>query len=136
MKLITKLNQEKARMDKLSYINIVLISKKNTAEYIIDYRPISLLISTVKIILKILANRLAPKLPELVGKYQTGFIKRSILDGIVITHEVVHQMKEKRRGFSLKLDFEKAYNKVNWDCLIEILRARKFGLRWTSWIEN
>lgn len=72
-----------------------------------------------------------------MGEYQTGFIKgRSILDGIIITHEVVHQMKEKRRGFLLKFELEKAYDRVNWDCLMEILRARKFGPRWLSWVEN
>lgn len=51
----------------------------------------------------------------MVGDYLTGFIKgRSILDGIVITHEVVHQVrKDKKSGFLLKLDFEKAYNRVN-----------------------
>lgn len=83
MKLITKLNQGKERMDRLNYVNIVLIPKKNIAEYITDYRLILLLNNTVKIITKILANRLAPKLLELVGEYQTRFIKgRNILDRI------------------------------------------------------
>lgn len=85
-----------------------------------------------------MANRLAPKLTELVGEYQTRFVmERNILDETVITHEEVHQMKkEKRRGFLLKLDFEKPYDRVNWDCLMEVLRARKFELTWISWIEN
>lgn len=44
-----------------------------------------------------------------------GFVKgKSILDGIVLTREVVHQVKkDKKRGFLLKLDFEKAYDRVN-----------------------
>lgn len=60
-------------------------------------------------------KRLAPKLPELVEEYQTWFIKeRSILDGIVITHETIHHMKkEKNKGLLLKLDFEKTYDIVN-----------------------
>lgn len=74
----------------------------------------------------------------MVGDYLTGFIKgRSILDGIVITHEVVHQVrKDKKSGFLLKLDFEKAYNRVNWDCLLEVLKARKFGPSWRAWMET
>lgn len=43
-------------------------------------------------------NRLAPTLSELVGEYQTGFIKRrTILNGIVITHEAIHHMKKEKR---------------------------------------
>lgn len=44
-----------------------------------------------------------------------GFIKgRNIMDGVVITQEVVHQMKKQNKeGFILKLDFEKAYDIVN-----------------------
>lgn len=63
MKLIIELNQGKARMDRLKFANVVFIPKKNTAEYIIDYRLISLLNDTVNIISRILANRLVPKLP-------------------------------------------------------------------------
>lgn len=52
MKLITELNQGRARMDRLNYANVILIPKKNTTKYITDYRPVSLLNGTVKIISK------------------------------------------------------------------------------------
>jgi len=40
---------------------------------------------------------------------------RNILEGVVILHEVVHELKSSRKkGIILKIDFEKAYDKVRW----------------------
>lgn len=36
----------------------------------------------------------------------------------------------------LKLDFEKAYDTVSWDCLLEVLRLRGFGEKWIAWIKR
>lgn len=72
-----------------------------------------------------------------MGEYQTEFIKgRSILNGIVITHKDIQVKKERKKGFLLNLDFEKIYDRVNWECLLEVLKVRKFGPKWTGWIEK
>lgn len=90
MKLIQEINQGTTRLDRLNYACIVLIPKEG-AERISQYRSISLLNCLVKIILKVLACRLAPWLKELVGDYQTGLIKeKNIIDGVIIRHEVIH----------------------------------------------
>lgn len=48
---------------------------------------------------------------------------RSILDGIAVLHEVVHEIKvSKEKVFILKIYFEKAYDRVLWDFLEEVLR--------------
>jgi hypothetical protein len=49
-----------------------------------------------------------------VGKNQTGFIKgRNILEGVVVLHEVIHELhSSKQKGLILKIDFEKAYDRV------------------------
>jgi hypothetical protein len=40
---------------------------------------------------------------------------RNILEGVVILHETIHELhKKKKNDVILKLDFEKAYDKVNW----------------------
>lgn len=63
------------------------------------------------------------KLPELVGKGEEN-------TGIVITHEIINQVKkEKKRGFRLKLDFNRAYDRLNWDCFMEVIKTRNFGPR-------
>jgi hypothetical protein len=39
----------------------------------------------------------------------------------------IHELKRKRKnGLVLKLDFEKAYGKVNWALLQQVLRLKGF----------
>lgn len=80
-----------------------------------DFKPIALLNSSLKIIAKIMANRLAPLMGDLIGDYQTSFIKgRSILDRIMIIKEVIYQCRRRGQdGYLLKLDFRKAYDMVD-----------------------
>lgn len=74
----------------------------------------------------------------MVDEYQTGFILgRNIVYGIAVTGEVIHQIKKKRdQGYVLNLDFEKAYDSVNWECLMDVLEMRGFGPRWKGWIRS
>lgn len=60
--------------------------------------------------MKVLANRLKPLLSGLISPKQTGFVEgRQILDGIILTHEMIHSKKQtKTLGMLLKIDLEKA----------------------------
>jgi len=50
------------------------------------------------------------------------------MEGVVILHETRHEIKKKKKnGVILKLDFEKAYDKVNWDFLQQTLRMKGFA---------
>ena len=52
-------------------------------------------------------------------------------------HELLNYTHVKKRvGVILKLDFEKAYDKVNWDFLLECHRMRGFDPKWCSWVEQ
>ncbi|XP_028117415.1 uncharacterized protein LOC114315043 [Camellia sinensis] len=116
-----------------------LIPKKDCPEGISNYRPISLVGSIYKILSKVLASRLKKVLQRIIGDSQTAFIgRRNILDGVLISNEIVDwwKKKKKQKGMILKLDFEKAFNSVNWECLFEMLSSFGFQNKWTRWIKE
>ena len=81
------------------------------------WRPITLLNTIYKIYAKLLALRLQPFLPEIVHDSQTGFMQeRSIFDNVFLFWELTGMaMKNKEDLAVLLLDFEKAYDRVDWD---------------------
>lgn len=60
----------------LNSVNIAHIPKKDGAEDISDYRPISIIHDISKIIAKMLASRLAPHMNNLVSSALSAFIKK------------------------------------------------------------
>ena len=69
---------------------------------------------------------------KVISEAQTTFIPgRFILDGVLIVHEVLHELRvKKKEGIVLKLDFEKAYDKVNWSFLRDVLLRKNFSEKW------
>ena len=74
-------------------------------------------------------TRASPICDKIISHNQTTFIKgRFILESVVMAHEVTHEIHRTMASvLDLKLDNEKAYDKVNWDFLVEMLRSRGFG---------
>lgn len=126
IRLMEDISKGTSRLDRINYSVITLIPKKCSPWQIGDYRPIALLNSTIKKVSKILANKLVLKLKILVMDYQTDFIAgRNILEGVATTYEVIYYYKKsKTNGFMLKLDFGKAYNMIDWECLLKTLKLK------------
>ena len=62
---------------------------------------------------------------------------RNILEGVVILHETVHELHRKyQSGVIFKIDFEKAYDKVRWNFLFQMLRLKGFSHKWIEWIKS
>jgi hypothetical protein len=85
-----------------------------------------------KIFTKVLTNRLSSIACKVIKPSQTAFLPgRYILEGVVILHETIHGLhRKKQKGLILKLDFEKAYDKVNWSFLQQVLRMKGFSGKW------
>nr|GEZ85850.1 RNA-directed DNA polymerase, eukaryota [Tanacetum cinerariifolium] len=117
---------------------IALIPKVMDAKYVNDYRPISLIGSVYKVVTKIMANRLAMVIADIVFDSQSAFVaERQILDGPFILNEVLHWCKRKnKKAMFFKVDFAKAYDSVRWDYLIDVLEAFGFGPTWCKWIRG
>jgi len=82
--------------------------------------------------------RLTVVIDKVISPFQTAFIPgRNILEGVVILQEVLHELRSKKpSGVLIKLDFEKAYDKVNWNFLEEVLHRKGFAETWIQWISK
>jgi hypothetical protein len=94
-----------------------------------NFRPISLINCSFKIFSKVLTNRLSKVAQRLISVNQSAFIKgRYILESVVVAHEIVHSLhKSGAPGLILKLDYEKAYDRVSWNFLFDMLTSRGFS---------
>ena len=103
--------------------NIILIPKKDGADKVGDFRPISLIHYFVKIITKALALRLQRFMPSIVSPCQSAFIKtRSIHDNFMAVRSTArHFHRNKTPAHFLKLDITKAFDLVRWEYLLNLL---------------
>lgn len=115
---------------------LALIPKTNQADQADGFRPISLCNVIYKIVASIVAQRLKLILPSIISPEKTGFVEgRQILDGLVVAQEVIHTLKTKKeKGMLIKLDLSKAYDRLSWKYLTEILKAFGFCDRWVNWV--
>jgi len=126
---------------KLNVTHIVLIPKVATPEHITQYRPISLCNFSYKVISKVMANRLKLWLPEIIAIEQSAFVSgRQIQDNILIVQEVLHQLRIRKRKKKaqavLKLDMQKAYDRVEWDFLCECMKKMGFCKEWVQCVKQ
>nr|GEW91660.1 hypothetical protein [Tanacetum cinerariifolium] len=115
---------------------IALISKVPKANFVNDFRPISLIRCQYKIIGKLLANRLGSVIGSCISLEQSAFIKgRNILDEPLILNEVMAWYRKcKKELMVFKFDFKKAFDSLRWDYLDMIMGKRGFGHKWCFWI--
>jgi hypothetical protein len=78
--------------------------------------PICLLKVSFKIFTKVAMNRISQIAQKVISPSQTVFLPgRNIMEGVIVLHETIHEMhRKKQNGLIFKIDFEKAYDKINW----------------------
>lgn len=114
----------------INTIYICLIPKKDNASTISQYRPISLCNTIYKIITKIIMNRLKPILEQIIHPSQSSFQKnKRAADNAIIVQEIIRNFaKTKGNNFKmlLKLDLEKAFDKLEWSFIHHTLISLNF----------
>jgi hypothetical protein len=85
----------------------------------------------LKLVTKVIANRLKPILPEIIDEEQSAFVQgRLITDNALIAMECFHWMKKKTKGkkglMALKLDMAKAFDRIEWPFVQAMLSTMGF----------
>ena len=116
--------------------HITLIPKTNNLATVNDFRPISLLNCAIKVITKLLANRLQGKIIPHIHTNQYGFIKsRTIQDCLAWAYEYIHQCQQSKKEIVIvKLDFTKAFDTIEHNVIIQMMRQLGLGETWCDWI--
>ena len=110
-------------ISRLNFGILSLIPKVAGADNIRQFRPIALINVPFKICSKATTTRLVPIAQRIISHTQTAFIRGcNILEGSLALQEIIHELKRtKEPTILLKLDFEKAYDRVNWNFLHQVL---------------
>jgi hypothetical protein len=125
----------------LEHINgsfITLIPKKDNPKTVNNYRPISLLNSSLKLVTKILATRLQKVIKSIIHQNQYGFIKdRTIQDCLAWAFQFLHSCHHSKREIViLKLDFEKTFDLLEHNVILEMFKHKGFSSTWVAWLNN
>lgn len=94
---------------------LTLIPKVEEARDVKQFRSVTLINCIFKIFSKVLTSRLGRVSQRFISSNQNAFIKgRYILDSVVVALELVHSVhKSKEHGLIIKLDYEKACDRVS-----------------------
>jgi hypothetical protein len=115
---------------------VTLIPKVKSPFGLNEYRPISLVGCLYKLVAKVLVARLAPVMNAIVAPTQSAFLKgRLLVDGVLVINEVVDLAKKSGKNCLIfKVDFQKAYDSVEWSFLDYMLGRFGFCDKWREWI--
>ena len=107
-------------------------------EYLKNWRPISLLNVDYKLLAGVLASRMKQVLSSVISETQKGFLKnRFIAENTRLVYDVMYDlMKSKGNGVLLLIDFEKAFDSLEWSYILKVLKAYNFGNDFIKWFQT
>jgi hypothetical protein len=118
---------------------ISLIPKpQKDLEQLKNWRPITLLNQDYKYLTKILATRLEKSLPDIISNDQSGFVKcRYIGCNIQRLQNMIQMCKDTQiKGYLINIDFEKAFDTIEWDFIEKSLEKLGFPKKFTNWVRT
>lgn len=119
----------------INHTHIVLIPKVKCPMSTGQLRPISLCNVVYRVVPNVLANRLSECLSLVISPSQSVFVVgRLIQDNLLLGQGAINYLKSKRQGrqygLALKLDMSKAYNRVEWEFVEQVMRKMGFCEKW------
>ena len=115
----------------------ILPKKGKDLRYLAHWRPVSLLTTDYKILTKALAMKLQKIIPSIVNSDQVGYIKkRYIGENIRIIQDIMLKAEQDELdAYITQIDFEKAFDSIEWPFLLKTLKDFNFGENFIKWIK-
>jgi len=137
LRFFSAFHSEDLDIDGMNRAHLVLLPKKGVLSPQ-NFRPISLQNCPMKLLTKVMTNRVKPVITELIDMNQTGFIHgKCISENFVFAADILNCCHKRRVPTAvLKLDFKKAFDSVDWRSLDLILCARGFDAHWRRWVST
>ena len=117
---------------------ITSIPKPNKIRfYLKNRRPICLFCVDYKIASTVIANRLKIVLPSIISETQKGFLKnRCISENTRLLYDLMQKLDEEEgEGLLLLVDFEKAFDSLEWSFIERALNFFNFGESLRKWVK-
>lgn len=114
---------------------VCLIPKVKEPITMADLRPISLCNVLVRILSKIMTNRLKMCMKSIISENQSAFIEgRLLTDNAMVAFEINHYMRRHTQGnkgmAALKIDISKAYDRLEWNFIRNMMERFGFNGIW------
>lgn len=122
--------------DSLKTAVVTLLYKKDSKEMLKNYRPISLTNYDYKILAFVLSARIQKIIHKLISRNQTAYIKsRFIGNNVRLVADLIDYSETfSVPGIMLSLDFEKAFDTINWEFMFKCLEKFNFGPSFIKWV--
>ncbi|XP_060972343.1 uncharacterized protein LOC115710535 [Cannabis sativa] len=121
----------------LNKTTISLVPKVDSPASAIDYRPIACCNTLYKCISKMICSRLSEVLPDLIHSNQGAFVrKRSLAHNVLIFQDLLKGYTRKHISARclMKVDLSKAYDTVDWEFIMDLLKGLCFPTKFIKWI--
>ena len=75
---------------------------------------------------------------DLINNDQSGYIKKRFIGHNIRTMQdlICYAEKFNKEGVLLFLDFKKAFDSLEWDFLLEVIRKFNFGKNFQRWVKS
>lgn len=137
-KLFLEIEKQETLSHSMKMGNITLLYKKKGDKRLLkNWRPISLLNVDYKIIARIMSNRLKQVLPNVISNDQTCcIVGRDIADTLVSIRDIIEMVEmDQMEGYIVKIDQEKAFDRVSHEYLLDVLQVYGFGDYFRKWVK-
>ena len=116
---------------------LALIFKKGDNYLLKNYRPISLSNYDYKILAFALAKRIQSVIKKLINNDQSAYIKNRFIGcNVRIICDIIEDADiNDLPGLILCLDFEKAFDSLDWNFMLKVFKKMNFGEKFIRWIQ-